>query len=100
MTASSYHSSDYYPHYGRLHGTRGGGAWCQETQDTGDYLQVDMGAQHAVCAVATQGAPVSVMPMLSEWYKLSVSRDGVTWSFYQENNATKVIVSDRTSFSL
>ena len=47
-----------------------------------------MGAEHAVCAVGTQGNPGR-----REWttrYKLAVSRDGVTWSFHQENNIHKV----------
>ena len=90
MTASSYYNSHYYPHYGRLHGRRGRGAWCPKTTDNrGDYLQIDMGAQRTVCAVATQGRA-----RYGEWtkrYKLSLSRDGVNWLFYQEDNKTKVI---------
>ena len=63
--------------------------WCPEGKHTNrdDYLQIDMGAQGTVCAVATQGR------RSSEWttrYKLSVSGDGANWSFYKENNETKV----------
>ena len=90
MTASNYYSIDYYPHYGRLHGRRGRDAWCPNTtKNRGDYLQIDMGAQGAVCAVATQGEAYEV-----NWttrYELSLSRDGVTWFFYQEDHRTKVI---------
>ena len=53
-----------------------------------DYLQVDMGTAHSVCAVATQGGRV-----FSEWttsYKLHFSLDGATWNTYQENNTVKV----------
>ena len=89
MTASSYYNSDYYPYYGRLNDNRGYGAWCAATTtDITDYLQVDMGAVHSVCAVATQGEIA-----LSEWttsYKLHVSTDGVTWNSYKENNVEKV----------
>ena len=89
MTASSYYSTNYYPHYGRLHDARGSG-WCSKTQDDRtDYLQVDLGAQHSVCALATQGRPTG-----GEWtrqYKVSLSRDGVSWSFYQEDNKVKVL---------
>ena len=58
MTASSYYSSSYYPYYGRLNEARGAGGWCPTTRQgpRTDYLQVDLGAVHSVCAVATQGA--------------------------------------------
>ena len=89
MTASSYYNSDFYPYYGRLSGNRGYGAWCPTTtSDRIDYLQVDMGAVHSVCAVATQGEIV-----LSEWstsYKLHLSTDRVTWNSYKKNNVDKV----------
>ena len=61
-----------------------------------EYLQIDMGAQHPVCAVATQGADIA----WSRWttrYKLSLSSDEVTWASFQENNATKVIAIGRFS---
>ena len=96
MTASSYYSG-YYPHYGRLHGTRGGGAWFPKTHNSTEYLQVDMGAQLTVCAVATQGA--AGLPVWTRRYKLSLSRDGVTWSFYKENNKTKVSSWRQMEFS-
>lgn len=62
--------------------------WCTKTnQIKADYLEVDMGAVHSVCAVATQG------PRNEVWvksYKLQLSTDGVTWNFYDENNVEKV----------
>ena len=89
MTASTFHNNHFYPHYGRLNGNRGNGAWCPKTAtDRTDYLQVDKGAVHSACAVATQGSRV-----LSEWttsYKLRLSTDKVTWSNYKENNVEKV----------
>ena len=89
MTASSYYDNDYLAYYGRLNGNRGEGAWCTETAtDTTDYLQVDMGAVHPVCAVATQG-----LISYSEWttsYKVHLSAAGVTWESYKENNVEKV----------
>ena len=88
MTASSYFDGRYYPYYGRLHETRGHG-WAPKTKtDRTDYLQVDLGALHSVCALATQGRKEG------EWatrYKVSLSRDGVSWSFYQEDNKLKVL---------
>ena len=90
LTASSYQNSNHHPYYGRLHETRGAKSWSPRTKsDRNEYLQVDLGALHAVCAVATQGREGGV-----EWttrYKVSVSRDRVSWSFYQENNKDKVL---------
>ena len=89
MTASTYASSNYYPYYGRLNENRGAGGWCTKTvTDRTDYLQVDMGAVHSVCAVATQG-----LGSVSAWttsYKVHLSTDGVTWNSYKENNVEKV----------
>ena len=52
ITASSYYLR-YYPHIGRLNEVKG---WCQKTTaTTDDYIQVDMGALHTVCAIATRG---------------------------------------------
>ena len=90
MTASSYYSSSYYPYYGRLNEARGMGGWCPKTQKgpRTDYLQVDLGTVHSVCAVATQGA--SNFDEHTTSYILRMSKDGVTWNTYKENNAEKV----------
>ena len=89
MTATSYFDSRYYPYYGRLNENRGEGAWCTKTTtDRTDYLQVDMGAVHSVCAVATQGERVGSFWTTS--YKVHFSTDGVTWNSYKENNVEKV----------
>ena len=87
MTASSYFNSNSYPYYGRLNGDRGYTAWCAAT-DKIDYLQVDVGAGHSVCAVATQGD--TAYPHWTISYKVHLSTDEVTWSSYKENNAEKV----------
>ena len=89
MTAGSYYNNRYHPYYSRLNENRGRGAWCAKTtSDRTDYLQVDMGAVHTVCAVVTQGLRAE-----SAWttsYKLHLSTDGVTWNSYKENNVEKV----------
>ena len=91
MVASTFHSNNYYPYYGRLNETRGFWAWCAKTANNRtDYLQVDMGTVEAVCAVETQGHVRG-----SHWvtsYKLHLSTDGVIWNTYKENNVEKVIV--------
>ena len=89
MTASTSYSGNHYPYYGRLNENRSNGGWCTKTSaDRTDYLQVDMGAVHSVCAVATQGQRAG-----SHWitsYKVHLSTDGVTWNSYKENNVEKV----------
>ena len=92
MNASSFGGSWYHPYYGRLNETRGKGAWCPKTTyDRTDYLQVDMGSVHSVCAVATQGP--SGPRAWTKSYKLYLSTDGVTWNVYIEKNVEKVNVS-------
>ena len=89
MTASTYFNSRYHPYYGRLNENREDGAWCpKEKVNRTDYIQVDMGAVHCVCAVATQGERVQ-----HDWttsYKVHLSIDGVTWNSYKESNVEKV----------
>ena len=85
MTATSYYLL-CYSYKGRLNG---GSGWCAGSKEiTDDYLQVDMGAEYSVCAVATQGKE-SGSYVTS--YTLSFSTDGVTWSTYQEEGEDKVL---------
>ena len=101
MTASTYFSNYYHPYYARLNENRGKGAWCPKTAtDRTDYLQVDMGAVHSVCAVATQGHRTSFFWVTS--YKVHLSTDGVTWNSYKESNVEKVTkpVFSREMFTL
>ena len=95
MTASTFFnqgspsSNPYFPYLGRLNGIRGRGGWCPKTQhDRTEYLQVDMGAVHSVCAVATQGIKEGAW---GTSYKLHLSLNGVIWNIYKENNAEKVM---------
>ena len=90
MTASTISDYRYQPYYGRLNGNWGTvGAWCPKTSsDRTDYLQVDMGAVHFVCAVATQGTGNGGAWVTS--YKLHLSLNGATFTAYTENNAEKV----------
>ncbi|XP_066027844.1 protein kinase C-binding protein NELL2-like isoform X5 [Pocillopora verrucosa] len=98
FTATSVYSSYYYPYYGRLHETRGHGAWCPRSPtDRTDYLQVDMGVVRSVCAVATQGELAG-----ADWttsYRLQLSTNDITWNTYKETSIEKVFTgnSDQTS---
>ncbi|KAL9970446.1 hypothetical protein ACROYT_G022822 [Oculina patagonica] len=99
MTASSYYLA-YYPYLGRLHGTRtgGGDGWCAGTSnDRTDYLQVDMGMVHFICAVATQG---KANGSNVRSYKLYLSTDGVKWNAYKEQNQDKIFQANRDETSV
>ena len=88
MTASTIYSSSYQPYFGRLNGIRQSGAWCTKTASLGaEYLEVDMGAVHSLCAVATQAGKQG---QLTGSYKLRVSLDGTRFSAYKENSIEKV----------
>ena len=89
ITASSEHSSNFQPAYGRLNGKRGDG-WCsKEAKSNNDWLQVDLGKLYTVGAVATQGVING-----NEWvkaFKLSFSRDGTSWNVYKGDNNNDVV---------
>ena len=73
---------------GRLYG---GGAWSpSNNNNANDYLQIDLGYEFVICAVATQGNPNS-----NDWttkYKLQLALTdlGNNWLTYQENSVDKV----------
>ena len=74
------------PSKGRL---TGAAAWAPNTNnDRSDYLQINLGYDFYICAVATQGNPNA-----DEWttkYKFLFSLNGSSWNTYQENDADKV----------
>lgn len=87
MTAYSYYSSRFYPHYGRLHHTRGDGWSAKKSSNPLDWLQVDFGRTSLVCAVATQGDTDG-----DEWvidFSLSFSLDGTSWEYSKDPHGNK-----------
>jgi hypothetical protein len=54
------------------------GAWCAGVNAVGEFLQVDLGRDYTVTAVATQGRAG-----FDQWvtsFSLLFSRDGLTWA--------------------
>ena len=95
MTATSFYDfiepNDYrYASYnGRLNVDF---CWGPETSNNipNDYLQLDLGGAHFVCAVATQG---NTATGLSEWttaYEIALSANNDLWSTYKESGKIKV----------
>ena len=94
LNASSYFDDSLSPRYGRLGSER---AWCPGFPwSPADYLQVAMGAEHAVCAVATQGH--SGWPERITRYKLAVSRDGGPGPFIRKTTQPRWLSTGSMSF--
>ena len=88
MTASSDQGLTHEPADGRLFDRTGNG-WCAEHKNQEDWLQVDLGEEFQVCAVATQG-----FPTYKQWvtdFNLSHSSDGNIWTSYKDGNGTEVV---------
>ena len=67
----------------------GNGAWLPSTnRNASDFLQMDLGYEFFICAIATQGNPAA-----DQWttkYKIHTSLDNITWMIYKENGKEKV----------
>lgn len=78
MTASSELDSDNAASHGRLNNPYF--SWTPDYKDRQPYLQIFLGNQTRITAIATQGHP------WEEWfvmqYTLQFSNSGVTWSDY------------------
>ena len=92
MTATSFYINQYKPQKGRLNAYP---CWEPKTKTNipNDYLQLDLGGAHFICAVATQG---NGKTSISEWttkYQISLSHlslNNDVWSTYKESGKTKV----------
>ncbi|XP_048587362.1 lactadherin [Nematostella vectensis] len=103
ITASSFHDSHMSPYYGRLNNQpvsgQHNGAWAALNEQTGEYLQVDLGRVMRVTHVATQGRPQGSSQWVTE-YSVEYSLTGDQWqSFQDENGVIKVFPgnSDKTT---
>lgn len=65
----------------RLHESTLGG-WCAMEEDDDPYLQIDLGKQKVITAVATQGLN-NPQGNWVERYSLNYSCDGINWKTYQ-----------------
>ena len=76
------------PNKARLHGD---GAWSPiDDTNLDDFLQVDLQYEFFICAVATQGYPMTSSTFWTTKYKLLFSVNGIDWLTYKENGADKV----------
>ena len=78
----------FEPDKARLHGD---GAWSpRDHTNLDDFLQVDLQYEFFICAVATQGYPLTSSGFWTTKYKLLFSVNGIDWLTYKENGADKV----------
>ena len=86
ITASSQLDAKHAAIRGRLNlkaTANKGGSWSSGSNDSSQWLQVDLGSQHTkVIRVATQGRDDS--PQWVTKYKLQYSIDGVNYHYYTE----------------
>ena len=76
---------------GRLHGD---GAWLpSDDSNPNDFLQVDLQYEFFICAVATQGYPLTSSSFWTTKYKLLFSVNGIDWLTYKENGKDKVCIA-------
>ncbi|KAI8490945.1 hypothetical protein Bbelb_313640 [Branchiostoma belcheri] len=95
ITASSLHSSDYHPHFGRLYGVRGEGGWAARTSVIGEWLQVDLGEMKRVTGVITQGRQRDYEQWVTS-YKLRYSADGTDWTTYPGSDGSDMVFTGNT----
>ena len=85
MTSSSSWSAALATTKGRLYGT---GSWSARANDQNQWIQVDLGKEEVVTAIATQGRSNS-----NQWVKtfsVSSSSDGNTFESYKADGRLKV----------
>jgi len=85
MTSSSSWNAALATHKGRLYGT---GSWSARVNNQNQWIQVDLGKEEVVTAIATQGRSNS-----NQWVKtfsVSSSSDGKTFESYKADGRIKV----------
>ena len=86
INASTRYNENYGGEKGRLWNEK---MWLSHQSDRNPWLQIDLGGQTKVTAVATQGRPPGHGQFVSK-YKLQYSNDGRTFNYYKEEGRDKV----------
>lgn len=88
ISASSRYNDNGSARMGRLYNQERSGAWTAATNDTNQWLQIDLGSYYArVTRIATQGRYGVSIQWVTE-YKLQHSEDGVNFQYYREQGQT------------
>ena len=79
--SSSFQVDSVGPHRGRLNNQHGGGAWCPKhliTKDSMEYLEIDLGSEHSITGVVTQGRYANGLGQeFAEFYRVEYWRSGM-----------------------
>ena len=90
VTASSLRANQnwHHPSNARLH--HKAGHWRPGKNSSGEWLQIDFIERVTVTRVATQGIADEMKEQWVTSYKLSFSKEAVSWEYYKENGQDKV----------
>lgn len=87
FSASSFHGNDFTGHgpaNSKFGSTSTFSNWSAASNDSAQWLQVDLGASTLIRAIGTKGRAKNYAQWVTS-YKLSYSEDGATWTVYQQN---------------
>ncbi|XP_031551889.1 neuropilin-1a-like isoform X1 [Actinia tenebrosa] len=98
ISASSKHSRNCNPSYGRLYKTpksNWDGGWCAKHKRIGEYMQIDLGTMKWVTKIATQGRNIRSYSQWVKEYTLSFTNNTITWQDYRgDENCTKRFIGN------
>ncbi|KXJ07058.1 Lactadherin [Exaiptasia diaphana] len=96
FTASSTYDYRYKPYFARIGDTRGHG-WDQgdPQNDNYQYLQIDLGFDYFVCAIATKAGRIGGWGEYVKTYKITMSNDKQKWTPYKEDGRDKVRITNK-----
>ena len=94
ISASSQYNGNFAASQGRLQFKQNGakkGAWSSRKNDQNQWLQIDMGDEHKVTGVGTQGRDSVKRKQWVTKYQLLFSKDGVNFQAYKVQGAARKV---------
>ena len=103
ITASSWLSSEHLPYYGRLGTNIGQGSWCAGASDTNLFLEIDLGMEHLIKGIITEGKHRLSSDQLGEaWvteFSISFTTTREQWNNVTDVQTHQPIVSINSLFA-
>ena len=102
--SSSFEPSSVGSERGRLNAEHGGGAWCPKSfisQESREYLEIDLGEEHTVTGVITQGRFANGLGLeFAEYYTLEHWRPGMEgYTEYTGDNGERILSGNKDTFT-
>jgi len=102
ITASSWLSSLHLPYYGRLGRNIGHGGWCAAASDANPFLEIDLGMEHLINEIVTEGKHRLSSDHIGEaWvteFLIAFTTTRELWNNVTDVNTQQPIVSNTTFF--